>query len=181
MQQRPFNYLDFGKFFFILMLLFTGLFSSAQTFKKIAVGDSKCQVYFFCDPGSFDFSLSEDSSKVYTGECKIDEISYGVICIQLSDKINDLTTAENVVVSYLDHLKGVFKISKSTGYGKGHRLNGNESTRGIIDYWEAESKENWKVKGWTNGKFIVVLFAYSVQELPVTKVNAFLDGLVFAE
>ena len=73
------------------------------------------------------------------------------------------------------------KITKSAGYGKGHRLKDNENTRGVIDYWEDNDKNNWKVKGWTDGKFICVLYAYSSKELPEQKVNVFLDGFRLPE
>jgi hypothetical protein len=45
----------------------------------------------------------------------------------------------------------------------------------VIDYWTVR-KNNWKVKGWTDGKFIAVLYAIP-KELPESKVNVFLDGL----
>ncbi|MES1218659.1 MAG: hypothetical protein ABUT20_24360, partial [Bacteroidota bacterium] len=88
-----------------------------------------------------------------------------------------LSTAEETAVSYLDFLKTQFKIKAAVGYGKGHRLNNNENTRGIIDYWTDDENENWKVKAWTDGKFITVLYVYSNKELPEAKVNVFLDGL----
>jgi hypothetical protein len=120
--------------------------------------------------------LSEDSSKVYTGECMVADVSYGVICVKLLTPVTDLTMAEDLVISYLDYLKVSFDIKKATGYGKGHRLNNNENTRGILDYWEGKDLANWKVKAWTDGKFIGFMHAYSKKELPETKVNVFLDS-----
>jgi hypothetical protein len=83
-----------------------------------------------------------------------------------------------MLIDYLDYLKGAFNITKSAGYGKGHRLNGREDTRGVIDYWVDKDKANWKVKGWTDGKFITIMYGFSAKELPETKVNTFLDGLI---
>jgi len=107
---------------------------------------------------------SQDSSKVYTAECVKDEVHYGIICVKLLTPAVDLSSAEELVVSYLDYLKVDFEIASSAGYGKGHRLNSNENTRGITDYWTDKENVNWKVKAWTDSKFIVVLYANSKKE-----------------
>ena len=76
-------------------------------------------------------------------------------------------------------LKGVFKsfeITKAAGYGKSLRLNNNEKTRGIIDYWEDKDKDKWKVKAWTDGKYIGFMYTYSKKEMPEQKMNLFLDS-----
>ena len=73
--------------------------------------------------------------------------------------------AEDLLIAYLDYLKGNFGITKSAGYSKGHILNKKENTRGILDYWEDGEKNKWKVKAWTDGKFIGVMYAYSNKDL----------------
>ena len=157
------------------LFIFQSLVGIAQTLKKLPVGRSGCSIYTYC-PTKFDFDYSEDSSAVYTGECIQAEVTYGTICIKLLKPINDLAAAEEVMISYLDFLKADFHVKKSTGYGKGHILNKNEQTRGVLDYWNDTEGQNWKVKGWTDGKFIGVMYAMSKKELPEEKVNAFLDG-----
>lgn len=152
---------------------------SGQTIKKYSISNSGCSIYMYCEPPRFDIDKSEDSSLVYTSECPANGVLYGVICIKLLEAVNDLKKAEELVSDYLDYLKLNFEIKKATGYGKDHRLNNNENTRGIIDYWEDAQKNNWKVKAWTDGKFIGVLYAHSVKELPETKVDVFLNGLRF--
>jgi hypothetical protein len=57
-------------------------------------------------------------------------------------------------------------------------LKNKEATRGVIDYWEDKDGVSYKIKGWTDGKYIAVMYAYAKTELPDTKVNVFLDGLV---
>jgi hypothetical protein len=151
----------------------------SQSLKKYDIGNSGCVVYSFCDPVKFDMNYSQDSAKVYTSECKNEDAYYGIICIKLAKDISAISEAEAVLVTYLDYLKGAFKITAAAGYGKGHRLKGKENTRGIIDFWKDDEQNNWKVKGWTDGKFMAVLYVYSKKELPETKLNVFLDGLVF--
>jgi hypothetical protein len=161
---------------FLLLLTFTSLYSNAQLLKKYPVSNSGCSLYMYCDPKKFDFDYSDDSSKVYTGECINSEVDYGIICIKLLQPVNELDKAEELMISYLDFLKVDFHIKDSAGYGRGHILNKNEKTRGIIDYWKDTEEHNWKIKAWTDGKFIAVLYAYSKKELPEMKVNVFLDS-----
>jgi hypothetical protein len=161
--------------FLLSFLLVAIIAANSQSLKKYPISTSGCSLYSYCD-SKYDVDLSEDSSKVYTGECAVGDVSYGVICVKLLTPVTDLTMAEDLVISYLDYLKVSFDIKKATGYGKGHRLNNNENTRGILDYWEDKNLDKWKVKAWTDGKFIGFMYAYSKKELPETKVNVFLES-----
>jgi hypothetical protein len=165
-----------------LIILFIAILAAGtsygQSLKKYPISNSGCSAYFFCDPGTISLEKSPDSSDVYTGECSNDEVFYGIIVVKLKDKITDMQASEDVLIAYLDYLKTSLKITSAAGYGKGHKLKNREDTRGVIDYWKDNDSENWKVKGWTNGKYIVVLYAYTKKDLPEQKVNVFLDGLV---
>ncbi len=162
----------------LFVITFCFHFSQAQSLKKVTISSSGCSVYTFCD-FKFEKDYSQDSSLVYVGECAKDEVTYGVICVKLMQPADDLDRSEESLINYLDYLKSSFKITKSAGYGRGHRLVNNENTRGVIDYWEDSDKNNWKIKGWTDGKFIGVLYGYSAKELNETKLNAFLEGFRF--
>ena len=157
-------------------------FSNAQNLKKVPIKDSVynsgCFVYTNC-VFQFETEYSEDSSLVYVSECEKDNVNYGVICVKLSQPADNLDRAEESLINYLDYLKTSYKISKAAGYGRGHRLAGNENTRGVLDYWEDGEKNNWKIKAWTNGKFIGVLYGYSSKELPESILNVFLDSFRF--
>lgn len=149
--------------------------SNAQSLKKYPVSNSGCFLYSYCE-SKYDVDYSDDSSKVYTGECTLGDVTYGIICVKLLKTITDPDAAEDLMISYVDFLKNSFNIKKATGYGKGHRLNNNEKTRGILDYWEDNVQDKWKIKAWTDGSFIGFLYAYSKKELPETKVNPFLES-----
>ncbi len=155
--------------------------AAAQTLKKYPIDKSGCSAYLYCNPGSFDFSLSPDSSKVYAGECKAGDVTYDVICVKMKEQIREITDAEGVLVQYLDYLKSSFQIVNATGYGKGHRLKGKENTRGIVDNWKDKDDNNIKVKGWTDGNYIAVNIIISPKEIQESHASAFLDGIVFPE
>jgi hypothetical protein len=166
------------RYFLFLIFSHCGLFSTAQSFKKVPISNSGCSLYAYCD-FVFEKEYSQDSSLVYVSECNKEGLNYGVICVKLLKPTEDLDQAEETLTSYLDYLKTSFKVLKSAGYGKGHRLANNQNTRGILDYWEDHEKNKWKVKAWTNGKIIGVLYGYSLRELPDSKLNVFLDGFRF--
>jgi hypothetical protein len=149
-----------------------------QNLKKYPISNSACSLYSYCE-SKYDVDYSDDSSKVYTGECSSGDVTYGVICIKLLHPVEDLTAAEEMMISYVDYLKVSFDIKSAVGYGKGHRLGNNENTRGILDYWEDKDKDKWKIKSWTDGKYIGFLYAYSKKELPENKVNLFLESFRF--
>jgi hypothetical protein len=168
----------------LLLLIFSTLsfiIVKSQSFKKYEISNSGCSVYMFCAPGRFDEAYSEDSSRVYTAECNADGLNYGIICVKLLTPSENLSEAEDMLISYLDYLKVNFDIRSAAGYGRGNRLNNREDTRGVVDYWKDGDNNNWKVKAWTNGKFIGVLYAYSKKELPETKADAFLNSFRFPE
>lgn len=172
------------KGFLLFAFSISVILSHAQSFKKVPIRDSLnnsgCFLYSWCD-FQFKTEYSQDSSLVFVSECDKDGLKYGVIGIKLRAAFENLDQAQESLISYLDYLKTSFKITKSAGYGKGHRLNNNENTRGVIDYWEDSDKNNWKIKGWTNGKYIGVLYGYSPKELPESKLNIYLDGFRFPD
>lgn len=153
--------------------------SQSQSLKKYEISKSGCSVYMYCAPERFEEAYSQDSSKVYTAECTMDNLTYGVICIQLLTPLKNMSEAEDMLIAYLDYLKTNFEIKSAVGYGRGNHLNNQEDTRGVVDYWKDGENNNWKVKAWTNGKFIGVLYVYSSKELSETKIDVFLNGFRF--
>jgi len=166
--------------FSILAFVFFTSLSYGQSLKKYPIGISGCSLYMLCDPGKFEVSYSPDSSTVFTGECKPDSNSYGLICVKLKEPVASGNIAEDIMLSYMDYLKTAFKIKSSAGYGKGHTMEKNPDVKGIIDYWTDESGDEWYVKAWTDGKFIAFLYVYGkgkIQNSP--KHDVFLNGFRF--
>lgn len=169
------------KSYLLLVFFMAGMLQvlDAQTLKKYPIDKSGCSAYFLCYPGKFELSFSPDSSRVYTGECIADSITYDIICVKMKEHIKEIDDAENMLVQYLDFIKSSFQVTGSMGYGKGHRLKGNEKTRGIVDYWKDKDKNKIKVKAWTDGRYIAVLIVIAANEIPEAKANVFLDGVAF--
>ena len=167
-----------------LLFIFIGLLlintAHGQAPKKYAIGKSGCSAYFVCDPGKFVDEKSPDSADVYTGECTSGDFSYGMICVKLKNRIKELPASEEVLMRYLDYLKTSFKITSAAGYEKGLRLKNKENTRGIADYWTDGENGHWRVKGWTDGRFIAVMYVYAKADIPKAKADTFLNSFLFA-
>lgn len=163
----------------LILFLFLIIDSYAQDPTKVAVSTTGCTIQVFCFPGRFDAYDLEDGSTVYADDCEKEGVTYGIYCVKLKRPIADLAAAEDSIITYLDFLKLDYGIVKGKGYDKGHKLNKNETTRGIYDTWEDADKNKWKVKAWTNGQFICVMHVHSSKELPDKKTEIFLEGLRF--
>lgn len=168
--------------FFLSLFFFSTLSAGSyaqQTPATVAISNTGCTVQVYCFPGRFDAYDLEDGSTVFADDCEKEEITYGIYCVKLKTPLTNLDAAEDTAISYLDFLKLDYGIVKANGYDKGHRLNKNESTRGVFDTWKDADEHKWKIKAWTNGKFICVLYMHSIKELPDKKATVFLEGLRF--
>ena len=148
--------------------------------KRISIGKSGCTYLNFCDT-PFKPDYSSDSSRVYSGECVQDGVTYGVICVQLKKPVEDLKMAEDLMIAYVDYLKQNFTITEVAGYSKGFRLNNNDSTRGITDYWVDGEQDKWKIRAWTNGKYLGFLYAYSQKLFDEARVDEYFEGFRFGK
>jgi hypothetical protein len=169
------------RIYLLLILSLSAAISVAQSQlpARVPIGNTGCTVQVYCFPGRFDTYDLEDGSTVYADDCEKEAVTYGIYCVKLKKPLTDLTAAEDTIITYLDFLKLDYGIVKSNRYDKGHLLNKDENTRGVKDTWEDADKNKWKVKAWTNGNFICVLYVFSGKELPDKKTEVFLEGLRF--
>lgn len=163
----------------LLFISFISCLAGAQDPSKVAISTTGCTVQVYCFPGRFDAYDLDDGSTVYADDCEKDGVTWGIYCVKLKNPITDLAAAEDTMISYLDFLKLDYGIVKGKGYDKGHKLNKDDNTRGIFDTWEDADNNKWKIKAWTNGKFICVMHVHSSKELPDKKTNIFLEGFRF--
>ena len=164
----------------LLLSFFFCLFNGyTQDPARVAISGTGCTVAVYCFPGRFDAYDLEDGSTVYADECTKGDVVYGINCVKLKKPVMDLAAAEDTVIALLDFMKLDFGIVRAKGYDKGHKLQKDDNTRGVYDTWEDAEKHKWKIKAWTNGNFICVLYMHSGKELPDKKTEVFLEGLRF--
>jgi hypothetical protein len=168
--------------FFIGLALIHATSIAQTTLKKYNIGESKCQAYFFCNPGEAGKSYTPDSAIIYQMTCEFDSLESGLICVDLPGAAMKLDEGEKLMVTYIDYLKTVFKIKSALGYGYGHTMDSYPNARGLIDQWEDETGNTIKIKSWTNGKYIGFLFVSgSAKKIDANfnKINAYLNGFRF--
>ena len=177
---------------FFLLFFLPALFSQTEEttspkiprLNKTEIGQSGCAAYLPEGMPEFGLDKSEDSSDVYTSEMAIDSFVFGCIAVRFSQPFTNSTPEEmeELLVSYMEFLKGPFGISAATGYGKGHRLDGFPEARGVIDYWGDGKGNQYAVKGWINQKYIGFLYVGGVREYPYHSLQQmYLDGFRFGE
>ena len=162
----------------ILLIATSFLFrlSSNRKVKNQLIGDTGCSALLATDD-ELEYSLTSSGDKLYFHEFKEKKVTYGLICVQMSHEYN-LPEAERMLSTYIDQLKGPLYILHNTGIHQDVDWN-SESSRTIVDYWQDFQKKDWKVKGYTNGKVLAVLYVKNIGHAEVRKQDHFLDSFHF--
>lgn len=168
----------------ILLILATTLILSRSKnpygFKKYSIGNSGCTIYLPNDPGTFNPSFTKSGDLMYFSETKEAHVTYGSVTILLKNPTDNLAEAEKGLAKFIQTLQKSYDIDHTTGLSLGHLQRGNSQARGIVDYWQDAAEVDWKIKGWTNGSIMSVVYASDITDLPVEKLDMYLDSFRFA-
>jgi hypothetical protein len=149
---------------------------------KINIGESGCTAYMIGKPGEVSVSKSPDGSDIFTVESisqKWPDHQFGLILVRLVG-MDEGVVKEQLLMAYMDYLKGQFSITASAGYGKGHTLETHPTAKGVIDYWEGSDGLKWVLKGWTAEDFLVVMFISGPETFDNINVQqVFFNGIRF--
>lgn len=160
----------------LILCILSSFFMNAQ--KKYDISNSGCSITMYCQP-SFQSDVDQDANPFYSARCAKDDFSYGILCIKLITEIPNLRAAEDAMVGYIEYLKADYEITTVKGYKRGLKLKERDDTRGVMDYWTDNKGNNWKMKGFTNGKYIAILYVFSRKELLEEKADSYLDSFTF--
>jgi len=150
-------------------------FSSSKKAKLQYIGDTGCSALL--SDNKLDSNLTQTGDRLYFQEFKDSGVSYGMICVQMNDQF-ELYEAEEMLRSYIDKLKGPLYILHNTGIHDDADWN-SEATRTVVDYWQDCNKKDWKVKGYTDGRTLAVLYVKNIGHVDVKKQDLFLDSFHF--
>jgi hypothetical protein len=155
---------------FLILVLSIPISSVCQSWDSYDIGESGCSAYFPYQP-EWDFSYSDDSSYVWVGEVTDSEITYGVICIEFNVPFYDATEEELIeaLETYLDFLRGQFKIVSHTGYDTGYWDEDNIDATGIGDSWTDNVGDPWLIEAWIDPYNLAVLYIYGSPDKPITE------------
>ena len=151
-------------------------FSSSKRIKLQFIGDTGCSALVSSD-NRIDSTLTQAGDRLYFHEFRDRNVIYGIICVQMNHEYS-LTEAEEMLRSYIDKLRGPFYILHNTGIHDDADWN-SETSKTVVDYWQDSHKKDWKVKGYTDGKTLAVLYVKNIGNVDVKKQDLFLDSFHF--
>ena len=151
--------------------------SSSKRIKLQFIGDTGCSALQSSDH-KLECTLTRSGDQLYFHEFKDKNVTYGIICVDMDHQYN-LSEAEEMLIAYINKLRGPFYILHNTGIHDDADWN-SETSKTIVDYWQDCNKKDWKVKGYTNGKTLAVLYVKNIGHADVKKQDLFLDSFHFA-
>jgi hypothetical protein len=123
------------------------------------------------------YGRTKTGDLVQVRECNENDITYGIISIKLKNTYSNLNDAEKTLRAFMERLQQSFAIQHATGlHVETFLMNGRSA---ITNYWQDAAQRDWKVKGWTDGARMAVLYIKNIGLVSVAKEEYFLDGAFF--
>lgn len=118
---------------------------------------------------------TKEGDKLFFNEYVADGITYGMICIQMQNHYT-LDRAEKILVNYINRVRKPMHISVNAS------MEVEEESRylSITDYWQDQAGIDWKIKGYTNGKIISLLYVKNITDTTIKNHDAYLNGFRFS-
>lgn len=165
----------------LIFLLTTSLVLSysTRTFRRRFISNTGCSLKMPGETFRLDKTFSETGDAIYMGDQVKGKATYGFILAKLDDKITEIKEAEHLLYDFLEGLLHPLSIEYTTGLSAGLHNKHCKSAVGMVDYWQDDLGSDWKVKGWTNGNYMAVLYVKNFTEENILEVDAFLNGFRF--
>jgi hypothetical protein len=162
---------------FFLATSFVLRITSPRKFKNVFINPSGCCVLFHPDAETFDSVVTESGDLLYFNDFTEKKVTYGAICIELRQPY-DLDTATALLRNYIDKLRPSFRIACHTGLHPDDDWNTTDS-RTMVDFWQDSNGLDWKVKGYTNGSVMAILYVKNIGQAQTGLQDQFLDSFHF--
>lgn len=118
---------------------------------------------------------TKDGDKLFFNEYSEDGITYGMICVQMND-FHSLSQAEKILVQYINRVRKPLHIA----YNLSMEIERDHQLLTITDYWQDEAGLDWKIKGYTNGKILTLLYVKNIADTTIKNHDVFLNGVRFS-
>lgn len=163
----------------ILLLATAFLFRrTEETPKRIAVSTCGCTANLPARPITQKIE-DEAGNPVYIGQAKEGGCTYGFATVELEQVIYDRAEAEQALFLFMEDMHPSFNIEYTTGLVHGYSHPHSDAVWGMTDYWQDADGVDWKVKGWTDGRIMTVLYVKGIGSLSFAQQDAFLDSFQF--
>lgn len=156
------------------------IFAQAPRFKKYNVAETSMQIYLPTEP-KWDKTNSEDGSEVFVYDDLFGKINYNAIVVKINPTlVND--NPESLLENYMVFLENsVYLLDQKAGFGKGHTLENQPKVKGILQMGKSKDGKEYKILGWTDGKYLAVLSTSSLEEMNFNVQELFLRGIRFPQ
>ena len=161
--------------FFLLLASGLAFRIPKQKFKRYLLGATGCSTYLVSGNSTVHFKHTKDGDRVYFYDQCVDGITYGFISVQMKE-VFTLQQAENILVQYINRVRKPFHIAVNISM----EIEKKDNLITINDYWQDEQGTDWKIKGYTNGKTIAVLYVKNITDCLVDEQDTFLNGFKFS-
>lgn len=143
-------------------------------FKRYIIGNSGCSSFLPNDRNLLHIQRTKDGDRIYFNESNLRNVTYGLITVQMKD-VFTLKQAEEILVQYINRCRKPFGIS----YNISMQVENAAGKIVITDYWQDEKSIDWKVKGYTDGKTLALLYVKNITNAPVKDHDDFLNSFRF--
>ena len=160
---------------FLLATSFVLRLSTSRKFKSYFIGNTGCSALMFTN--NFKKTITPSGDRFYFNEFSEKNVTYGIICIKFQQEY-DLDESADMLTKYIQKLRAPYFILHNTGLSETKDWN-HLSSIVMEDYWQDGNQQDWKVKGYSDGKNMAVLYVKNIGHVEVKKQDLFLDGFHF--
>lgn len=160
----------------LLLFLATGLVLRATNtrYKRYNVCPG-CSTLLHSGSRTLHTRFTKDGDKIYFNDHEANGVTYGMVCIQMTD-MHTLLQAKKILIQYINKARRPMQIA----YNVAMEIKVEAGGLSITDYWQDNDGIDWKIKGYTNGKVVALLYAKNITDAAVKSLDTYLDGFRFS-
>lgn len=143
-------------------------------FKRYLIG-SGCSALLVSGHKTLHCKTTKDGDRVSFYDRAINGVTFGLIMVQMKE-VYTLHQAEMILVQYVNRVRRPFGIA----YNISMNIEKQNGVVTLTDYWQDDEGMDWKIKGYTNGKTISLLYVRNISNAPVKEHDDFLNGFRFS-
>lgn len=121
----------------------------------------------------------EKGNPVYVGQAKEQHVTYGFATVELEQHLYNREEAEQTLFLFMEAMHPSFNIEYTTALTHGYTHPHSPHVWGMTDYWQDKDGQDWKVKGWTDGRIMTVLYVKNIGGVSFERQDAFLNSFQF--
>ena len=145
-------------------------------FKRYLIGQSGCTSLLISGGNQLHIKHTKEGDVIYFNDSTIGCVTYGMICVRMK-QVYTPREAETILVQYMNRVRKPLGIA----YNISMEVEKATGQITITDYWQDEAGADWKIKGYSNGKTVAVLYVKNITEAAVKEHDAFLNGFRFSK